>query len=113
MTISRATTPRLLGAPISTVSWFVLFLVCIDAFATTRLMGLSVAREVNPAMGWLLDTTGPQLFALIKIGLTGLCLLWINKRAPLQHARVAALVAVTIYLPVVGVHAITTKAVMG
>jgi len=105
--------PRLFGAPISTVSWFVLFLVSIDAFATTRLTSLSVAREVNPAMAWMLDAVGPHSFIAIKLGLTALCLLWINLRAPLEHARVAALAAVAIYLPVVGAHALTTKAVMG
>lgn len=109
----RAASRRLFGAPISTVSWFVAFLVCIDAFATTRLTALSVAREVNPAMAWMLDVLGPHSFIVVKLGLTALCLLWINLRAPARHARMAALAAVAIYLPVVGAHAITTKAVMG
>ena len=104
---------QVFGAPLSTVSWFVLFLVAVDVYATHQLLLTQLGTELNPAMNWLWHEGGPRAFAALKVGLTALCLLWVNLRAPAQHARLATLVAMTIYLPIVGLHAVNTQIIWG
>lgn len=115
MTLSAPALRRsqIFGAPLTTISWFVLFLVAVDVFSTHRLLLTDMGTELNPAMNWLWHQAGPKAFAVLKMGLTGLCLLWVNRRASPQHARIATLVAMTIYLPVVGLHAVNTQVIWG
>ena len=96
--------PTLFGLSMPTVSWFVLYLVVIDTWLTDRSLASRKGIELNPFMDWLYHSWGALAFLISKVALTALCLLWINRRAPKAQARVAALVALAIYVPVAGIH---------
>ena len=100
--MSRSST--LLGASIATLSYFVLYLVAIDSWMTHRSLSAGRGIELNPFMGWLYQHGGVLVFLGFKLALTVLCLIWINHRAPHPHARLAVLIALSIYLPIAGVH---------
>ena len=94
----------LFGIPFRTVSLLVLFLVMLDSWLTDRSLSTRQGEELNPFMDWVYHHGGPLTFVAFKLVLTGLCLLWMHHRAPRSHARVAALVALAIYVPVAGFH---------
>ncbi len=99
--------PRtLLGVPLPTISYFVLYLVAIDTWMTHHSLSLRRGVELNPLMDWVYHHGGVLVFLAFKLVLTGLCLLWINHRAPREQARMAALIALSIYLPIAGIHII-------
>jgi len=94
----------LFGVSLSTVSWFVFYLVALDVWLTDQSLAEQRGVELNPVMDWIYHSGGALTFTLFKVALTGLCLLWINRRAPTSQARMATLVALAIYLPVAGIH---------
>jgi len=94
----------LFGVPLSTVTWFVMFLVALDCWMTVRVVEAQVGRELNPVVDWLLESHGVRAFVLAKVLLSGLCMLWVNRRAPAAEGRMAALVALSIYVPLAGLH---------
>jgi hypothetical protein len=97
--------PRtLLGAPLSTLSYFVLYLVAIDSWMTHHSLSTERGVELNPVMDWVYHHGGVLVFLGFKLILSALCLVWINRRAPRPQARVAALIALSIYLPIAGIH---------
>jgi len=100
---------RVMGLPLSTVSWIVLFLATLDAWITDHLVRTQFGREVNPIMEWAHSAGGTLLFVFGKCALTGACLLWMNRRAPAREARLAAVIALAIYVPVTILHVITTS----
>jgi hypothetical protein len=54
-------------------------------------------------MDWLYSH-GPAPFVLIKLLVTALCVQWIVRRSDHPYARLAALVGLSIYVPIVGLH---------
>ena len=94
----------LFGVPMPTVSYFVLYLVAVDTWLTDQALSTQRGVELNPLMDWVYYTGGVLAFLAFKLTLTGLCLVWINRRAPREQARLAALIALSIYLPIAGIH---------
>lgn len=92
-----------LGLPGSTLAMVVLLLASIDGFATILVLRREVGIEVNPLMRWLLGH-GELPFLLIKLLLTALCARWIARHAGHPYGRLAAVVALAIYLPITGLH---------
>jgi hypothetical protein len=97
----------LFGLPASTLALILMFLAAMDSFATFQFVLSEQGRELNPVMLWMLDV-GPTFFVFYKLLLTGWCAQWIVTRASrpdrIGHARMAALVGLAIYVPVVGLH---------
>ena len=93
----------LFGLPASTVALMIMFLAAIDSWATVAMLSADRGRELNPIMLWLFGL-GPDRFLLVKLLLTALCVRWIMQREQHPYARIAALVAFAIYLPIVGLH---------
>jgi uncharacterized membrane protein len=102
---------RVMGLPLSTVSWIVMFLATLDAWITDHLVSREFGREVNPIMEWAHTTGGTVLFVFGKCALTAACLWWMNKRAPPREGRLAAIIALAIYVPVTVLHIITTSTI--
>ncbi|MDG2149747.1 MAG: DUF5658 family protein [Planctomycetota bacterium] len=100
----RPRSSTLLGVSIGTLSYFVLYLVAIDSWMTHRSLSAGRGVELNPLMDWLYVHGGVLVFLGFKLTLTVLCLIWINQRAPHPHARLAVLIALSIYLPIAGIH---------
>ena len=94
----------LLGVRLETLSYFVLYLVAIDSWMTHQSLSTESGVELNPVMDWMYHHGGVLVFLGFKLSLTGLCLLWINRRAPRPQARLASLIALSIYLPIAGIH---------
>jgi hypothetical protein len=94
---------RLFGLPATTVALFVVFLAAMDSIATVFVLRQQLGTELNPVMDWLVSY-GEAPFVLFKLLLTAFCARWIVMRAHHPYARVAALVALSIYLPVVALH---------
>jgi hypothetical protein len=101
--------PSLFGLPATTVALVVLFLAAMDSIATVYILRQELGTELNPVMGWLVSH-GEAPFVLFKLRLTALCVRWIVLRAHHPYARVAALVALSIYLPVVALHIVNNVA---
>ena len=95
--------PRLFGFPATTVALVVLFLAAIDSLATILALRNASGRELNPIMDWLMSQ-GENHFLLAKLLLTALCVQWMVYRAAHPYARVAALVGLSIYVPIVTLH---------
>jgi hypothetical protein len=95
--------PRLFGIRAQTVALVVLFLAAIDSLATILALRNATGRELNPIMGWLMQQGEPH-FLLSKLLLTALCVQWMVYRASHPYARVAALVGLAIYVPIVSLH---------
>ncbi|MHC5210760.1 MAG: DUF5658 family protein [Planctomycetota bacterium] len=95
--------PKLFGLPATTIALFVLFLAAMDAIATVWVLRQQLGTELNPVMAWLVSH-GEATFVLFKLLLTALCVRWMVLRAHHPYARVAALVGLSIYLPVVALH---------
>jgi len=93
----------LFGLPATTLALLLLFLAGMDSLATLLFVRRELGRELNPFMQWLFSQ-GPATFVLCKLLLTALCVQWIVRRAGHPYARVAALVGLTIYVPVVALH---------
>jgi Domain of unknown function (DUF5658) len=91
------------GLPASTLAMVLLFLAALDSFATIAVMRRHVGIELNPIMRWLLQQ-GYSEFLLTKLLLTALCARWIMRRELHPYARVAALIGLALYVPVVGLH---------
>jgi hypothetical protein len=81
-----------------------MFLVAIDSLATILWLRSGHGYEINPIMRWVNEEGGDSLFLVVKLVLTGLCMLWVTHRASRAYARIAALSAIAIYGPVVGIH---------
>lgn len=96
----------LFGVPAGLLLLFVVYLATVDTFMTHSFLSRGLGREMNPAMDWLYHRGGAALFATCKVGLTALCMVWVRHRAPPASGRVAALVALAIYLPLTGVHVV-------
>jgi hypothetical protein len=96
--------PLVFGLPASTAALIVMFLVAIDSLATILWLRSGHGQEINPLMRWVNEEGGDSLFLLVKLALTGLCMLWVTHRASRAYARIAALSAIAIYGPVVGIH---------
>jgi hypothetical protein len=94
----------LFGLPLATASYFVLYLVAIDSWMTHHSLSTRRGVELNPLMDWVYHHGGVLVFLGFKLVLTIICLIWINRRAPLGHARMATLIALSIYLPIAGIH---------
>ncbi len=103
---SQERSRTLLGVSLSTLSYFVLFLVAIDTWMTHDSLSTQRGVELNPFMDWIYHHGGVLVFLAFKLSLTVLCLIWINRRAPRTQARMAALIALSIYLPIAGIHII-------
>jgi hypothetical protein len=101
---SRQCTHPLFGVPTRLLLLFLAYLATVDAYLTQNWLARGLGREVNPAMEWLYEMGGAPVFVLLKVGMTALCLLWIGRRAPVAVARVATLVAFSIYVPITGLH---------
>jgi len=99
--------PTLFGVPMATVSYFVLFLVVVDTWLTDKALSSKRGVELNPIMDWVYHEGGVWAFLLFKLVLTGLCLIWINRRAPNAQARLATIIALAIYLPIAGIHIVS------
>jgi len=97
------------GLPASTLAMVLIFLAGLDSFATILVLRRQVGVELNPIMRWLLDQ-GDVTFLLVKLLLTALCARWIMYRAWHPYARIAALVGLSIYLPVVVLHIVNNHA---
>ena len=90
--------PRMMfGVKLTTLAWFVMFLVTLDTWMTVRLIDAQAGRELTS----------------LKILLSGACLMWVQRRASDQHGRVAMLVALTIYLPLAAVHLANNQHMLG
>jgi len=98
-----AQAPRLFGVRAQTVALVVLFLAAIDSLATILAVRHATGRELNPIMHWLMNQGEPE-FLLSKLLLTALCVQWMVYRASHPYARVAALVSLSIYVPIVSLH---------
>jgi len=94
------------GASLATLSYFVLYLVAIDSWLTHQSLSSGRGVELNPLMGWVYQHGGVLVFLGFKLILTVLCLVWINRRASRGQARMAVLIALSIYLPIAGIHII-------
>lgn len=112
MDTTRPSPRTLLGAPLSTVCWFLQFLVVLDCWMTVRLISAERGRELNPFVDWILQHHGIQAFVLAKLLLSALCLLWIVHRAPAHEGRLAAMAGLLIYLPLAGLHVLTSQSVL-
>jgi hypothetical protein len=99
----------LFGLPATTVALLVLFLSAIDSIATVYLLRHGLGTELNPLMRWLMSQ-GDAPFVLFKLLLTALCVRWMVQRSAHPYARVAALVGLSIYFPVVVLHIATNVA---
>jgi hypothetical protein len=99
----------LFGLPATTVALFVLFLAAVDSISTVWVLRQELGTELNPLMDWLVSH-GDAPFVLFKLLLTALCVRWIVQRAEHPYARLAALVALAIYLPVVALHIVNNVA---
>jgi len=101
---ARPTTRSLIfGLPASTLAMVLLFLAALDSFATIAVVRRHVGVELNPIMRWLLSL-GDAEFLLTKLLLTALCARWIMRRELHPYARIAALIGLSLYVPVVGLH---------
>jgi len=98
-----ARTPLIFGLPSSTLAMLLLFLAALDSFATIGFLRRNIGTELNPIMRWLLSF-GDAEFLLIKLLLTALCARWIMQRAGHPYARIAGLIGLALYLPIVGLH---------
>ncbi len=96
-------TSLIFGLPASTLAMMLLFLAALDSFATIGFLRRHVGTELNPIMNWLLSF-GDAEFLLIKLLLTALCARWIMLRAWHPYARIAALIGLALYVPIVGLH---------
>jgi len=101
---SMADRPLMFGLSANTTAMFVMFLAAMDSFATILWMRSGQGEEVNPVMRYATEEWGYVGFLFAKLLITGFCMLWVIYRAKPHHARIAALVALTIYTPVVGIH---------
>lgn len=104
---SRQPPARLFGLPATTVALIVLFLAAIDSLATILSVRNDTGRELNPLMNWLMEQGEPE-FLLAKLLLTALCVQWMVYRASHPYARVAALVGLSIYVPIVLLHIVNS-----
>ncbi|MHC4846263.1 MAG: DUF5658 family protein [Planctomycetota bacterium] len=95
--------PTLFGVRAQTIALVVLFLASIDSLATILAVRYGTGRELNPVMDWLMNQGEPH-FLLSKLLLTALCVQWMVNRASHPYARVAALVGLAIYVPIVSLH---------
>ncbi len=91
------------GLPATTAALLLLFLAALDSFATVLVLRRQMGVELNPLMRWLVSQD-ERAFVLGKLLLTALCVRWIVRRAHHPYARRAALVGLSIYVPVVGLH---------
>jgi hypothetical protein len=97
------------GLSASTFAMVLLFLAAVDSFATILVLRRELGFELNPIMRWLLSH-GEAQFLLIKLLLTALCARWIMQRSRHPYARVAALIGLSIYLPIIGLHILNNYA---
>ena len=95
--------PTLFGVRAQTVALVVLFLAAVDSLASILAVRNATGRELNPLMDWLMSQGEPH-FLLSKLLLTALCVQWMVYRAAHPYARVAALVGLAIYVPIVSLH---------
>ena len=102
----------LLGLPAHTVALLILFFAALDGWATIQMLAAGHGTELNPLMAWLLGRS-PALFLCLKLLLTALCVNWIVRRERHPYARVAAIVALAIYVPIVGLHIANPFALAG
>ena len=93
----------LFGLPATTLALMLIFLAGVDSVGTILFVGRDLGRELNPVMAWLYSQ-GPAPFVLIKLFITALCVQWIVRRENHPYARLASLVGLTIYIPIVGLH---------
>ncbi len=87
-----------------TVAMLVMFLVAMDAWATTMWLRTGFGYELNPLMAWLVEEGGDFFFLLTKLLGSGLCMLWVVHRASYTHARIASWSALAIYGSITGLH---------
>jgi len=81
----------------------VLVLVVLDTVFTVLHLGHGI-EEANPIMEWALETGGILLFALLKVGVTLLALVFLLAHIRFRPTRVLLVGAAAIYLGVLGVH---------
>ncbi|HZM00802.1 MAG TPA: DUF5658 family protein [Planctomycetota bacterium] len=93
----------LFGLPATTLAMLLLFLAGMDSVATVLFVQRDLGHELNPLMQWLFSH-GIAPFVLTKLLLTALCVQWIVRRAGHPYARLAALMGLSIYVPIVGLH---------
>ena len=105
MTTDRnAAAPAVLfGMPATTLALMLLFLAGMDSVGTVLFVGRDLGRELNPLMQWLFNLS-PAPFVLTKLLVTALCVQWMVRRAGHPYARVAAIVGLAIYVPIVSLH---------
>jgi hypothetical protein len=101
--------PLLCGLPASTLAMVLLFFAAVDSFATILALRRELGFELNPIMRWLLSH-GEAHFLLFKLLLTALCAWWIMHRSWHPYARIAALVGLSIYAPIIGLHILNNYA---
>lgn len=83
--------------------WIVLLLAVLDTVFTARHLEAGI-DEANPLMAWTLGTGGTVLFATLKLGITALALVFLLGHVRFRLARALLLIALGIYLAVLGVH---------
>ena len=110
---SESSRPKLLaGLSAHTVALLILFFAALDGWATIQMLAAGHGTELNPLMAWLV-TRSPALFLCSKLLLTAFCVRWIVRRERHPYARIAAIVALAIYVPIVGLHIANPFALAG
>ncbi len=99
----RGDLPSLFGIPMRTMALLILFLVTIDSLATIFVLRSGTGTEINPAMSWLIGH-GEVPFLMTRVTLAGLCGLWLCWRAHHPYSRIAVVAALSIFMPVIGLH---------